>query len=283
MVSDKMTQAMTPNPTSYKSVSVTLVTAVFCLLMFATAPSCGPETDNLSTVGRDATAGSAQSPGPRDDWGTDWDRSKDRGSAGSTAGASTVWTIVLATFPAETGAHAAAGNMVTQLRTLAPQLDELWVHPTGGGAMVVSGRYDSAQSPDAQAALRRIKAVQIQEQPAFTRAMLSRVTVPPAVPDAAHVGARQHGMHAGEPLRLRGIDTSDTRVGEGAAEHLAPQHAGQPHVGGVAGRSRGLTLDVGGRRLTDDAVRDHAFLPEGHRKGTALHPLRRAPPFTRCR
>ncbi len=171
---------MTPNPTSHKSVSVTLVTAVFCLLMFATAPSCGPETDNLSTGGRDATAGSARSPGHRDDWGTDWDRSKDRGSAGSTAGASTVWTIVLATFPAETGAQAAANNMVMQLRALAPELDELWVHPTGGGAMVVSGRYDSAESQDAQAALHRVKAVQIQEQPAFTRAMLSRVNVRPA-------------------------------------------------------------------------------------------------------
>ncbi len=171
---------MTPNATSYKSVPGTLVMAVFCLAGIVTAPGCGLESDSLSTGSREFGAGSgSRATAKGDDWGTDWDQGRDRGSAGSTAGASTVWTIVLATFPSEAGAVAAADNMMRQLQTLAPQLGELWVHSTGSGAMVVSGRYDGVESPDAQAALRLIKAVQIQGQPAFARAMLTRVKLRP--------------------------------------------------------------------------------------------------------
>lgn len=178
---------MTTISTSYKSVSAVLVAAVFGLL----ASACGPESGELST----SSAGATQTPAARDDWGTDWDQAPSRGSAGSAAGASTVWTIVLATFPSETGAQAAANNMIRQLQTLVPELDELWVHPTQGGAMVVSGHYDSADSPDAQGALRRVKAVRIQEQPAFTRAMLTRINVRP-------VGAGTH-PHSLMSVRLR--------------------------------------------------------------------------------
>ena len=172
---------MPPNATSYKSVAPTVVAAVFGLIGIVTAPACGPESDSLATRSREPGAGSGSSVrATGDDWGTDWDQRSERRSAGSTAGASTVWVIVLATFPSETGAMAAADNMVRQLQTLAPQLGELWVHSTGSGAIVVSGRYDSAENPDAQAALRHIKAVQIQGQPAFARAMLTRVKVRPA-------------------------------------------------------------------------------------------------------
>ncbi len=165
---------MTPNATSHKSVPAALAAAVFGLMGIVAAPACGPESDSLSTRSRELGATA-----PGDDWGTDWDPGRESRSAGSTAGASTVWTIVLATFPSETGALAAAENMMRQLQTLAPQLDELWVHSTGSGAVVVSGRYNSAEGPDAQAALRRIKAFQIQGQPAFTRAMLTRVKLRP--------------------------------------------------------------------------------------------------------
>ncbi len=171
---------MTQNATSHKSVPATLAAAVFGLTGLVTVPACGPDSDSLSTRSRALGAGSGMSATTTgDDWGTDWDRGPDRGPAGSTAGASTVWVIVLATFPSETGALAAADNMMRQLRTLAPQLGELWVHSTGSGAMVVSGRYDSVENPDAQAALRLIKAVQIQGQPAFARAMLTRVKLRP--------------------------------------------------------------------------------------------------------
>ncbi len=175
---------MHPNATSYKSVLGTLVTAVFGLAGIVTAPGCGPESESLSTQSGGPGSGSDRTGtiATGDDWGTDWDRSRDRGSAGSTAGAATVWTIVLATFPSESGARAAADNMMRQLQTLAPDLGELWVHSTGRGAMVVSGRYDGAGNPDAQAALHRIKAVQIQGQPAFARAMLTRVKVRPLGP-----------------------------------------------------------------------------------------------------
>jgi hypothetical protein len=144
-------------------------------------PACGPESDSLSTRSGDmgSGAGGTGSTATTDDWGTNWDPGRDRGSADSTAGASTIWTIVLATFPSEAGARAAADNMMRQLQTLAPQLDELWVHSAGSGSMVVSGRYDSVENPDAQAALHRIKAVEIQGQPAFARAMLTRVKVRP--------------------------------------------------------------------------------------------------------
>jgi len=169
---------MTRNPTSHKSVPDALVATVFGLMCIVFTPGCGPESDSLSTRSRDLGAGSGiRATVTADDWGTDWDPG--RGSSDSTAGASTIWAVVLATFPSESGSRAAADNMMRQLQTLAPQLDELWVHSAGSGAMVVSGRYDSAENPDAQAALHRIKAVEIQGQPAFARAMLTRVRVRP--------------------------------------------------------------------------------------------------------
>ena len=133
------------------------------------AASCGPDSSGDDLI----------APAAPDDWGMDWDRTGDRRAAAATAARNTVWTIVLATFPSETGAMDAANRMVSQLRTLAPDLTDVWVHATGGGAMVVSGHYDSAESPDAQADLRRVKSTLIREQPAFARAMLTRIKLRP--------------------------------------------------------------------------------------------------------
>ncbi len=135
-----------------------------------TAASCGPPATVTGSSGDDLPA-----PEANDDWGTDWNRTVDRRAAGS----NTVWTIVLATFPSDPGSMAAADRMVSQLGALAPELTDVWVHPTGGGAMVLSGHYDSADNPDAQANLRRVKGTLIREQPAFARAMLTRIKLRP--------------------------------------------------------------------------------------------------------
>ena len=145
------------------------------------AGSCGPDSDGLSTrrefpaSGPGSSGNDLAAPAAPDDWGADWDRTNDRRAAAGTAGDGTVWTIVLATFPSKTGAMAAADRMAEQLGTLAPDLSDVWVHSTRGGAMVLSGHYDSAGSPAAQADLRRIKRTLIGEQPAFAQAMLTRV------------------------------------------------------------------------------------------------------------
>jgi len=117
------------------------------MLIMLIIPACGPESDSLSTRSRDLGTGSrgTGSTAAADDWGTDWDPGRNTGSADTTAGSSTVWAIVLATFPSESG----------------------------------SLGYDSVENPDAQAALHRIKAIEIQGQPAFARAMLTRVKVRP--------------------------------------------------------------------------------------------------------
>ena len=161
---------MTTNSTFHKNFAGAVAGGVLGLVLGMSAASCGPAATGARSSGDDLTA-----PAPPDDWGTDWDRTVDRRA---TSG-DTVWTVVLATFPSETGSMAAADRMVSQLGELAPELTDLWVHSTGGGAVVASGHYDSADDPDAQANLRRVKGTLIREQPAFARAMLTRIRLRP--------------------------------------------------------------------------------------------------------
>jgi hypothetical protein len=55
-----------------------------------------------------------------------------------------------------------------------------WVHTGAGGSLVAYGRYESAQSDDAQRDLAWIKGLTLNDLPAFPRAMLSRVNLRPA-------------------------------------------------------------------------------------------------------
>ncbi len=175
---------MITHSTSRWSASRTPFATVLIAVWAASAGSCGPESRGLSTredpaAGAGSSVGTSSGTPAQDDWGNDWAQTADRPPA-RTAGSGTVWTIVLATFPPQVGQEAAAQNMVRQLRGVAPDLQDLWVHTTRNGTLVATGRYDSPDSPDAQADLRRVKAIEIRNRPAFARAMLTRITVRPA-------------------------------------------------------------------------------------------------------
>lgn len=176
---------MSTHTTSRGSTSRPPFATVLIAIWAASAGSCGPESKSLSTRAQDPVAGAGSSVGTsenpaQDDWGTDWARTADRPAAAGSTGSGTVWTIVLATFPPQAGQEAAAQNMVRQLRGVAPDLEDLWVHPTRNGTIVATGRYDSPDSPQAQADLQRVKAIEIQDRPAFARAMLTRITIRPS-------------------------------------------------------------------------------------------------------
>ncbi|MHC4103198.1 MAG: hypothetical protein ACYSW1_20215, partial [Planctomycetota bacterium] len=116
------------------------------------------------------------------DWGEDRPDAVAPGQATPAAGTSrrTVWTIVLATFPSQ-GHQQAAANSVRQLPRIDAKLSGgAWVHTGADGSLMAYGRYESAQSEDAQRDLGWIKGLTLNDVPAFPRAMLTRVNLRPA-------------------------------------------------------------------------------------------------------
>lgn len=118
-----------------------------------------------------------------DDWGADWDRVAHERARAATS-APSVWGIVLATFPADAHPDAAA-TLIGELDRIDPQLTDAWSHHTGNGWLVVYGRYDSPEDEAAQAGLRWVKELKVNDRPAFPRAMLTRIKL-------ATPGARFH-------------------------------------------------------------------------------------------
>lgn len=86
----------------------------------------------------------------------------------------TTWAVVLATFPPDAQADA-PGHTAGQLRSLFPQLQDIWIHSGPDGAVVACGRYESPQSESAQRDLKMIKNLKVRNAPAFPLAMLSRL------------------------------------------------------------------------------------------------------------
>ncbi len=147
------------------------------------APQPGPQGPTEPAPAPSPRTRRPQPPAPTpspDDWGQDWTqaaRSPAAPPVTGTSARSTVWTIVLATFSAEGQHQTAAANMMSQLRTLAPQLGDVWIHTTDKGSLVVFGRYDGPKETRAQADLKMVKGITIQDRPMFARAMLTRVHV----------------------------------------------------------------------------------------------------------
>jgi hypothetical protein len=56
---------------------------------------------------------------------------------------------------------------------------------------------------------------------------------------------RDHGLHAGQRLGLRGVDALDARVRVRAAQHRAVEHALQADVGAVLGAPVTLSTPSG--------------------------------------
>jgi hypothetical protein len=140
-----------------------------------------------------------------DDWGEGWAQ-RPPTTGGSRAAdrsqRSTTWAIVLATFPTQNHAQAAATTVRELPRVDARLAGGAWVHTSTEGSMVVYGRYDSVQSEDAQRDLKWIKQIIINDRPAFPRAMLSRINLRPAAAGYDRLelmSARQRYPHV-EPL-----------------------------------------------------------------------------------
>src|SRR5262245_9932573 len=90
------------------------------------------------------------------------------------------------------------------------------------------------------------------------RAVLSEhrnVAIAPAVKNAAHVVAGQHGAHAGRFLSARNIDALNARMRVRAAQRLRPQSARQQHIGSVTRLAGDFAGVIDARnRLTDELV-----------------------------
>lgn len=102
------------------------------------------------------------------------------GSGGSSAtGASagepeTVWTVVLATTTGDGHAQQALA-VANNIRAAAPQVGDLWLHGSERGSMVLSGRFGSVDDPAAQAHLRFIKEMRVEDRTPFVAARLAPV------------------------------------------------------------------------------------------------------------
>ena len=80
-----------------------------------------------------------------------------------------------------------------------------------------------------------------------------------AIGEIGQVGRGDHRLHAGQLLRLRGVDLPDRRVGVRASENAPDQLAGHVEVRAVAGAARHLVDAVG----TDRTGADGCEVPAG--------------------
>ena len=86
-----------------------------------------------------------------------------------------------------------------------------------------------------------------------------------AVLGLGHVVRRHHRLDARQGLGLAGIDRADAGVGVRAAQHLAVQHAGQPHVGAVNRPPGHFVGAVRPHRTgSDDLIRCRCFCHSGN-------------------
>lgn len=87
---------------------------------------------------------------------------------------SAIWTLVLATYTE--GDHAAtARDFVSQLRTIAPQIQGARVHTTAKGSMVIYGSYTGRDDPKAETDQQQLKALTYQNRKLFDKVILTRL------------------------------------------------------------------------------------------------------------
>ena len=85
--------------------------------------------------------------------------------------------------------------------------------------------------------------------------------------------AGHHGLDAGDTPGCGGINTSDARVGMGTAQYLAPQHAGEIHVGSEARASGDFVRprNLGDRGPDHRSWHVHLTIPLGKRLAPQYH------------
>lgn len=84
------------------------------------------------------------------------------------------WSIVLGTFSGD-GHEQSAENMLGTLPHIDGRLRNSRIEQTRRGSMVVYGRFDGPDDPQAQRTLEQIKQIEMRGQPVFGRAFLTRV------------------------------------------------------------------------------------------------------------
>lgn len=162
---------------------LTILAVVFVACGESTKTKKGFESSRRSTATQDSQNISTQ----QQDWGEDWrpidQRVPHMNRANSNAVSTsdpfsveptTIWIIVLKSFTAPNHQRAAA-TMAAKVAMIAPELSAVRVHTTQKRSMVVYGRFNRADSPEAQAALKLVKQTRIRDRIAFPLAMLSRV------------------------------------------------------------------------------------------------------------
>ena len=69
-----------------------------------------------------------------------------------------------------------------------------------------------------------------------------------------HLGRYQHRFHTRQPFRFAGVDTDDLRMGIGAAQQLAVQHAGQAVINDIVFAARYLVISIGTYDIFTDNI-----------------------------
>jgi hypothetical protein len=85
---------------------------------------------------------------------------------------------VLGTFT-DANHQSAAQNMISELRSIAPSVRGLRVHPTAKGSMVVYGAYPSREDESARRDIERLKAIKYQNRQVFPRVILTYLDLRP--------------------------------------------------------------------------------------------------------
>lgn len=128
--------------------------------------------------GSSSSAAAAAAEGSGGDLGQDWDASASMADlAAASADADGYWTVLLKTFPGA-GTEAAATNMIRNAGAIDARLGRAHVHTNRSGSMVIYGRFDGVEDAAAQRALAEIKAITLEDQAVFPRAMLTRISTP---------------------------------------------------------------------------------------------------------
>jgi hypothetical protein len=161
-----------------------VVFALLAAVLGATPIACrsgsgGAAGGASAAVDAEDDAGAAQSLDPGEGWlqpiGAGAHRPGDGGGESGIADqGGGVWSIVLATFSAET--HATDGQQaLARMQAAAPPLREARLHSTTRGSMIVYGSYADPTDDAAQRDLKRIKEMIIDGRRPFAKAMLNPI------------------------------------------------------------------------------------------------------------
>ena len=106
-----------------------------------------------------------------------------------------VWSLVLATFT-DGNTVEAAQRMISETAKVAPDVQNLRVHPTSKGSMVVYGEYPGRDDAKAAEDRRWLKSIKYQNRPVFSSVMLAHLDLRPLQADLhpydLHMARREH-------------------------------------------------------------------------------------------